>query len=208
MSTGSADQPAKRPARKRDAVKTQQEIVYAAGQRFATAGYSRVTLHQIAEDVGITPALIVRYFGSKKALFEAVSSDYAGYSPVLSEDSDDGHTLADRLAKFIVNYWQDENARWTVMSLIRSLDVEGVPELFQRELTRRAFTPWSARITGDDADVRRRMLVGLMMGFGLFGVGVLIDPEPEKLSGEEAANMERYLSKMIAICLDAEPTTG
>ncbi|CAI7978345.1 TetR/AcrR family transcriptional regulator [Frankia sp. Hr75.2] len=202
MPTSTDSQVSKKPTRKRNSAKTRQAIVHAAGRRFATADYSRVTLQDIAEDVGITPALIVHYFGSKRRLLEEVSTDYAGYAPVLPDSTEGDDSLADRFAESLVRYWQDEDARWTVMALVRSLDVEGVADMFQREIRRRTLTPWNARITGDDADIRQRLLVGLTMGFGLFGIGILVDPEPRKLTGDEAARMTRYLSAMISICLD------
>jgi len=60
--------------RSRNATKTRRDILDAAGQRFARAGYSHVTLKQIADDIGVTPALVVRYFGSKRSLFEDVAN--------------------------------------------------------------------------------------------------------------------------------------
>lgn len=188
-------------ARKRDSAKTRQDIVYAAGRRFAEAGYSRVTLQEIAADVGITPALIVRYFGSKQGLFEEVSSEYAGYTPDLPVP-DEEHSLAELLAQFLIDYWRDEDARWTVMAIVRSLDVEGVPDLFRHEIRRRVLTPWQSSITGDEAEVRQRLLVSMMLGFGLFGMGALVDVDLSPRLANDSEATARYLSEMIEVCLD------
>lgn len=188
-------------ARKRDSAKTRRDIVYAAGQRFAEAGYSRVTLQEVAEDVGITPALIVRYFGSKKGLFEEVSSEYAGYTPDVPVP-DEEHSLAELSAQFLIDYWGDENARWTVMAIVRSLDVDGVPDLFRHEIRRRVLTRWQSSITGEDAEVRQRLLVSLMLGFGLFGTGALVDLGLSPGPANDSEALARYLSEMIEVCLD------
>lgn len=49
---------------------TRDRILDAAMRRFAQASYERVSLRQIAGDVGVDVALVHRSFGSKKQLFE------------------------------------------------------------------------------------------------------------------------------------------
>lgn len=191
------------PGRKRDAARTRGDIVHAAGRRFAQAGYSHVTLQEIAEDAGITPALIIRYFGSKEGLFQAVAHDNARLEQVIPGWPDSSGTLAGRFADFLIEYWQNEDARWTAMAVIRSLDVEGAAAMLRQETERRVLSYWRTRITDDDAEIRLRLLNGLMMGFGLLGFGMLLDPDPPKLSEYQAAAMSRYLSAMIAVCLDS-----
>lgn len=193
----------KASSRKRDAARTRGDIVHAAGRRFAQVGYSHVTLKEIADDVGITPALIIRYFGSKEGLFRAVAQDTAGHEPPVPAISDDISSLAERFAGFLIAYWQDEDARWPVMAVVRSLDVEGTAAMFRQEIERRTLAPWWTRINGDDAEIRLRLLTGLMMGLGLFGFGMLLDPDQPKLPEHEAAAMARYLSAMISVCLDS-----
>jgi len=49
-----------------------QQILDAAEQAFTNAGFDSVSLKDIAGPVGITPAMIHYYFGSKKVLLESV----------------------------------------------------------------------------------------------------------------------------------------
>lgn len=49
-----------------------QAILAAAEERFATHGYTATSMRQIAEQVGVTPAMVHYYFGSKKGLFREV----------------------------------------------------------------------------------------------------------------------------------------
>lgn len=45
------------------------DILAAAEKQFARYGFAGATLRRIADEVGVTPAMIHYYFGSKKALF-------------------------------------------------------------------------------------------------------------------------------------------
>ena len=62
--------PARR--RRRDAAATREAILEAATRRFATQGYERAGVREIAADAGVTAALVNRYFGSKEGLFAEV----------------------------------------------------------------------------------------------------------------------------------------
>lgn len=47
------------------------QVLDAAAQEFGRAGYAAASLAAIAERVGVSKALVITYFGSKEALFEA-----------------------------------------------------------------------------------------------------------------------------------------
>lgn len=65
------------PVRTRDATRTRAALLEAAKELFATKGYTATTLRQVGEAAGVDPALVVRYFGSKTALFiEALDADW------------------------------------------------------------------------------------------------------------------------------------
>ncbi len=58
---------------KRTAEQSRSLIVDAAGGRaFATRPYREITLKDIAEDAGVSAPLIIKYFGSKEQLFDAL----------------------------------------------------------------------------------------------------------------------------------------
>ena len=75
--------PAPRP---RDAEQTRAEILRAARLLFATRGYANAGMREIASAAGITPALVVRYFGSKRDLFLAAIESDIGLAPFLGPD--------------------------------------------------------------------------------------------------------------------------
>src|SRR3954451_18040207 len=93
-----------RPKRKRDAVATREAILEAATRRFATQGYERAGVREIAADAGVTAALVNRYFGSKEGLFAEVIKRALDMGNLLGGGRAD---LADHLARGVVNAGQD-----------------------------------------------------------------------------------------------------
>ncbi|MCU1700459.1 MAG: TetR family transcriptional regulator [Mycobacterium sp.] len=187
--------------RKRDSARTRREILSAAGRNFARRGYSMVPLQQIANEAGITPALIVRMFGSKMGLFREVARDEWDLSdrpdrtfPTLIEPAAD-------LARAIIDYWNDRDARSPSLALVRSLDIDESAELFRLEIQRRLLSPLLPHIHGDGADERSRLIVGLTMGFGYFTTGALLDPDAPPLDAEQISVMEKYLTDILSVIL-------
>src|ERR1700742_5168 len=54
-----------------DGAETRAKILHSARQVFATTGYERASLKQIAEDAGITRNAITNYYTSKSELYGA-----------------------------------------------------------------------------------------------------------------------------------------
>ena len=62
------------PQQKRNAAETRKRLLQAARRLFATANYVSVGIRDIGAEAGVNPALISRYFGSKRNLFLEVPS--------------------------------------------------------------------------------------------------------------------------------------
>ena len=58
-------------SRRSDATKA--TILVAAREQFASSGYQGATIRAIASSAGVDPALVMRYFGNKEALFAAAA---------------------------------------------------------------------------------------------------------------------------------------
>ncbi|GGU41638.1 TetR/AcrR family transcriptional regulator [Streptomyces coeruleorubidus] len=56
----------------RTGIKTREQIVVAAAKAFGEKGYRAASLRQIAADVGLSPAALLRHFESKEDLLAAV----------------------------------------------------------------------------------------------------------------------------------------
>lgn len=61
------------PQTQRGAAETRTRLLLAARSLFAVNGYANVGIRDIATKAGVNPALINRYFGSKRRLFEEVA---------------------------------------------------------------------------------------------------------------------------------------
>lgn len=60
------------PVRRRDAARSRELLLEAAGELFGERGYDRTTTREIGERAGVDPALIARYYGGKTQLYMAV----------------------------------------------------------------------------------------------------------------------------------------
>jgi len=58
----------------RNAARTRAALVSAARQRFAEDGFAATTVRAVAADAGVDAALVMRYFGSKRGLYEAATA--------------------------------------------------------------------------------------------------------------------------------------
>jgi AcrR family transcriptional regulator len=185
--------------RRRDASRTRRDILVAAGQHFARRGYSHVKLQEIADDVGVTPAMIVRYFGTKLALFEEVVSGGELDLPLLVEGDREAQMIA--RARAVLEFFQDRTASAGGLALLRSLDLDD-GELFRSEIDRRILRPWSKEITGPDAELRVRLVAGVLLGVGMFSLGALVDPDRPPLGSEDAERMVHHLAALLSVCID------
>ena len=62
------------PQQKRNAAETRKRLLQAARRLFAGANYVSVGIRDIGAEAGVNPALISRYFGSKRNLFLEVAA--------------------------------------------------------------------------------------------------------------------------------------
>src|ERR1700760_383492 len=97
-----------RPKRKRDAAATREAILEAATRRFATQGYERAGVREIAADAGVTAALVNRYFGSKERLFTDVIKRALDIRHWISGKR---ANLADHLSRVMVHGQEDSGDR-------------------------------------------------------------------------------------------------
>jgi AcrR family transcriptional regulator len=77
-----------RPHR-RSSIETKARILEAAQAAFSARGYAQSVLSEIAEAADVTSPLVIRYFGSKEALFEEAFSQCIDMMPFLSSEPQD-----------------------------------------------------------------------------------------------------------------------
>ncbi|MGI5472704.1 TetR/AcrR family transcriptional regulator [Streptomyces sp. CA-132043] len=160
------DETGGRPARTRKhcATATRGALLEAAALRFGRYGYDGASIRDIAKDAGVDAALVYRYFGSKEALFAAVSIDTAIFDPLLQVPLDE---VAAWMCDFVTNGPTDEEVPHPVLSALRSSSRgetveqfrEGVAEVFSRN--------FAERLEGPDAALRAELLAAWLLGTSL-----------------------------------------
>ncbi|MCB1756062.1 MAG: TetR/AcrR family transcriptional regulator [Gammaproteobacteria bacterium] len=66
-----------------DAASRQERIINAAAELFATQGYDRTSMRDIARQVGLLPGSVYHYFPSKEELYQAIHR--AGFEGILAK---------------------------------------------------------------------------------------------------------------------------
>jgi AcrR family transcriptional regulator len=173
--------------RPRNAGQTRADILSAARRRFGAEGYERTTLRAVASDVGVDAALVIRYFGSKQALF-AAAADFTIELPDLS-GVDPDEVAGILLPRFFAVWEEDE----TFLALLRAAMTSPVAAEALRRVFAEQVAPKLITATPDHPIQR----IGLM---GAFVIGlattryVLVNPPIASLSREE---LSRWAAPVI-----------
>jgi AcrR family transcriptional regulator len=135
-------------------------ILKAARRAFALHPYAVVTLRGIAADAGVSAALIVKHFGGKEQLFEAVA-DFGPDTDLLFD------APRDRLGRHLVHTLLTERRRENASPLFRVIFGIGAGderalllERFRVQVTDRL----AALLGGADADLRAELILGQLLG--------------------------------------------
>src|SRR5699024_7200429 len=100
---------------RRTAEESKEAIVSAARAEFASSGYERATIRTIAARAGIDPAMVIRYFGSKRALFSASIEVDLGVESI--EVPSAREHLGGALVRHVVSRWEGDH---TLRILLRT----------------------------------------------------------------------------------------
>ncbi|SHN25121.1 transcriptional regulator, TetR family [Cryptosporangium aurantiacum] len=151
---------------------TTAEAIYEAGRRlFLRDGYATTTVRAIAAEAGINPALVIRHYGSKEALFLATMTPTNGFTPILEGPLE---SLGEALVEFVINTAGTPGSD-TFQALIMAADR---PDVRERILSasREFFEQGLAeRLSGDDRELRARLVSAQVSGL-MLSYWVLKDP--------------------------------
>lgn len=176
--------------RPRNAAATRDAILNAATRRFTAESYDQVGIRDVAGEVGVDPALISRYFGSKEELFRAVIDDCGAATDITEGDR---ATFGERMAQEIVYGERKESKLAWLLLMLRSASSPKATEVIQRASNEAFFDPFVEWMGGDDAQIRVRIAAGLMMGLSvtrdLSGFNMTSD-ESERLKGRIAGILQ------------------
>lgn len=166
-----------------EASTTKDRLLQAAKDLFWTRGYSNVSVRDVTRAAGVDAALVSRYFGGKRGLFEATLTTIPAWEP-LSVDGD--ALLAAAAASFAHPYDPDADAANPFSMLLSNvIDPEMGPAI--RELVRTGLAaPLAEKIGGENAERRAAALLALLFGVALlrknFQVPGLAEMAPDDLA--------------------------
>jgi AcrR family transcriptional regulator len=185
-----------RPRRRRNAAATREAILEAATRRFATQGYERAGVREIAADAGVTAALVNRYFGSKGRLFAEVIERALGMGHLLEGRRGN---LADHLARLMVYGREDFRDRGytPLLLLLHSAADPRAVKLFRRDLNRTELPLLAEQIGGDDAAVRAVMVMAQLTGFAIMHQVL----RPKAFTDALDEELVALLSRTLATCI-------
>jgi AcrR family transcriptional regulator len=164
--------------RTRNAAQTRADILAAARLRFGAEGYERTTLRTVAGDVGVDPALVIRYFGSKQDLFAAAAEftlDLPDLTDVRPED------VADALLPSFFAVWEDDT---TFVALLRAAMTSSTAADTMRRIFATQVAPKLAAVAPDHAPQRAGLMGAFVVGLATTRY-VLANPAVADLSHDE-----------------------
>ncbi|GAB2699512.1 TetR/AcrR family transcriptional regulator [Thalassiella azotivora] len=138
---------------------SRQTVLEAATELFAERGFRQVTIRDVAARAGLSPAMVMKCWGSKNELFYAAATVEP---PPLPDVPDD------RLGEALVAGVVDRLARDAIEPLTRAYVLRlssPDPESVQRRFVTGYLDPLTERLGGDDdARLRAELVVAALLG--------------------------------------------
>ncbi|MFF4881612.1 TetR/AcrR family transcriptional regulator [Streptomyces nigra] len=154
------------PAR-RDAAATKAAILRAARYLLARHAHADITLKAVADRAGVSPPLILKYFGNKDTLFAQVMSFEADADALLAAPLD---RLGAHMVRHVLVSQSEQGADPLLRIVFAPLHGEQGDILranFRRQVTERI----TARLDGPDAGLRAELAVATLLGLGvMYGI--------------------------------------
>lgn len=181
--------------RLRSALATRAALLDAAIRRFTRDGYDDVGMRDVAGDVGIDAALVVRYFGSKEALFEAaLDACFDGDDPW----EGDRPTFGERLSHEIVYGSKNASKMQGLLIILRSMGSAKAMDVIRASCAQDFMQPLTDWLGGEDAPVRARLMAGLIMGMSI----TREITGPESLSADACERLRLRLAGQLQALAD------
>ena len=188
-----------RPGRRPGHSSTREKIAQAASEQFAAQGYDRATLRAIAAQAGVDAALVAYFFGSKRELFDEVTTLPFDSRTVMARllDGDAGR-VGERLARFVIETLDDEDQRQRILGTIRTATVEaGTARTIRDKFTTELLEPVVSRLGAGHAPLRAALVMSQILGVSLarhvVGLEDLASASQDELVAALAPTLQRYL---------------
>ncbi|MFD0905848.1 TetR/AcrR family transcriptional regulator [Actinomadura sediminis] len=188
--------------RRRNRAATRTALLDAARLRFSRQGFDGTGIREIAGDVGVDPALISRYFGSKEKLYaEAVHVDVP--SGLAADPYRPLPHITDQLLRDVVfGDWQEFDGEHPLLVMLRSSGNPGVREQLRTRVCGDYLQDFAERLNGADAELRAELIGALLLGMGVMR-SVVRSPALSEASFEQTRALVARLVQALT-----EPAPG
>jgi AcrR family transcriptional regulator len=176
----------------RDRERTRGDILGAACRGFATKGYAQSSVREIASQAGINPALVVRYFGSKRDLFVAALERDLQLEPFLAGARE---TLGRSIAESLLSKVPHEGDALAMM-LLAATD-PSLSATLKRILQRRLYGPLAEWLGGRHAESRAALLLAVVSGAWMYRQLLPVPPLTGKVDEPTLALLATTLQSLI-----------
>ncbi|WP_323376356.1 TetR family transcriptional regulator [Streptomyces sp. RB17] len=164
---GVSTPPAPSLSARRDAEATKAAILRAARHLLARHAHADITLKAVAERAGVSPPLIVKYFGNKDTLFARVMSFDTDADALLDAPLPG---LGRHMARHVLTSQRERGADPLLRIAFAPLHGDHGDILranFRAQVTERL----AARLTGPDPGLRAELAVAALVGLGvMYGI--------------------------------------
>jgi AcrR family transcriptional regulator len=180
---------------------TRAEIVTAAAQCFARAGYDATSMRQVAAVAGVDPALVRRFFGGKEELFTAVASALIDPESALTAVADGPLDQAgERLLRYFLALLGDVRRPGPLLGLVRSaVTSEHAADVLRRFLAERVLGGIATRLRADHRELRAALVASQLVGIAVARYAVRLAPlaaaDTDELAGWVAPVLQYYLTR-------------
>lgn len=180
------------PIKQSKSERTKANIARAAAALFAVNGYERTSVRDVAAAADIDPAMVLRYFGSKDALFTEVTTFNLGLPDLTVIERD-------KVGKFLVRHYL---ALWDgggggLHILLRSAVCNEIAAARMREIFARQVLPAIASVAPDAAATRAALVGSQLLGVGLgrylLKLPPLVDMPMDQLVARVGRTLQAYI---------------
>lgn len=180
--------------RKRNAEATRNDIILAAKIAFTRHGYDNAATREIADAAGVNVALINRYFGSKKGLFEQAIMPSFAPDNVWGDVSE----LPEVLAGMLVDKPETVNYD-PIIAALRSASSGEVGGDLQKVLSENLLQPLAEWLGGDDSHEKAAVALSLFFGYDVLARMLKVPAT----SGDDKSALEKRLMQAFKAAVRA-----
>ncbi|MBA4747227.1 MAG: TetR/AcrR family transcriptional regulator [Sphingopyxis sp.] len=182
------------------AQRTRAAIFTAASRLFAAHGYDGTSVRDIASEAGVDPALVIRYFGSKDALFAEVSEFQLDLPPV---DRSMRPIAGEYMVRNFLDIWEGPNAGGAFVILLRSAAANERAAEKLREIFAAQVVPTVTALAGPDGAAQRAGLItSHMLGLALCRYILKLPPVVDLSKDAIAENVGRAVQAYLDLPAD------